>query len=788
MFTFRPLGCIAGRLFASKSPDPWRFYPRKLEGIDAFELAPRLSDATINAQHGLESLPIPWSQITSLRTPSDPKSETSTKYCYLQNTPNLRALFVYISGLGTADYWAPPAPPSLRILTVYCATAICEDVEIVPTRLNPNSLRELSIGAKLSALFRVEIPASIGQTLRLLCLRVRSLTSADAVRVFTSLPALESLSLCNIRYEVLSDLASRDPSTGRLRFLPRLLDLGFYATAVMACDDSALLQLLESRFHHGSGSNVSTNGGEVQLHRVRIHRNIFLQKSTLQQLTILVHEGLHVDTSPADWFQASGTDTPATTDESGSRFIVFGGQDAAVMSAAITCPQCLSSLDGVSPPMTPIYPPSPVAESLANSNNPPLRSFQFFSDNLAQTQARLGLVTDRIAKMEDSLRLLHEERDRLDGFVATYKRILHPIRRLPEDVLREIFRASTDDGSGAMELTPKQKGMKLVKDSLSPTNTPWTLGQISHRWREAAVSYPSLWSSIAITFPSSETPKPFLSAMGAQLSRQLRRSGTSMLTIALYSTHLLEEDNPFLMTVSSHSDRWAVLRVVFPPENLHILGGFIRGAIPNLRKLHLRRPDSTSFNLAELKGINAFEVAPRLFDFTVSAQAGLAHLPIPWSQITSLRTSLQSTAKYSYLRNVPNLDAYFIHVARPAIREPAAFRTPFRLLAAVCAGTHRGNAEFLLVNLNPTRLRDLRIEAPAVKGFRMEIPASVGNTLRHLCLRVDNLSSIEAERVFVSLPGLESLSLCNTRDEVLSDLANLDDITGRVRFSLDYAT
>ncbi|KAL0570493.1 hypothetical protein V5O48_011472 [Marasmius crinis-equi] len=437
--------------------------------------------------------------------------------------------------------------------------------------------------------------------------------------------------------------------------------------------------------------------------------------------------------------------------------------------------------------MTPLHPPSPATENLATSNEPPLNSFQSLSDNLAQTKARLDIVSDRIEIMEDNLRVLHEERDRLTGFVATYKQILHPIRRLPENVLREIFRASTENGSGAMELYARQKGMVSVMDSLCPTNAPWTLSQVSRRWREVAVSYSSLWAFVAITFPGPQSTQPFLAGMGAQLSRQLRRSGSSTLTVALYSNHLLEATDPFLMTISSHSDRWSALRIDFPPKDLQTLGGFIRGAIPNLRKLYLRHPDSALFHPPDLEEMKAFEIAPKLFDFTISTQKSLAlHLPIPWPQITRLRTiaDCKATDKYSYHQKVPNLDAYYVHVSRPTTRNPAAFTTSFSLLTVHFSTTDTKceNGEFLLVNLNPTHLRDLRINAPVAKSLRIEIPASVGETLRNLCLRMDSLTSIEVATVFPSLPALESLSLCNVQGEVLSDLASLDITTGMMQF------
>ncbi|KAL0570492.1 hypothetical protein V5O48_011471 [Marasmius crinis-equi] len=457
------------------------------------------------------------------------------------------------------------------------------------------------------------------------------------------------------------------------------------------------------------------------------------------------------------------------------------------MSTVTTCPHCLSSLDGVSLPNTPIHPPSPAAESLANSNEPPLDSFNDYENNLAQTQTRLKLVVAEIARMEKSLRVLQEERDCLNGFVVTYKRILQPIRRLPDNILREVFRLSTDDGSLDMELFPGPKRVKAESDSLSPNQMPWKLGQISHHWCEVALAYPSLWSFIRIQFPDHSSSQQLLAGMSAQLVRQLRRSRSSMLTISLHNkpAHSLHENDPFLTAISPHSSRWVALRADLTPQDLCVLGNLIRGEVQNLRKLYLHNPGPV-YQPTELEGINAFQIAPCLHDITISAQRGLDRLPIPWSQITTLRTSAdgssESFPRLSHLQYTPNLEAFFIFVLTLGINTPVAAVLPsLRILSVQCNSSNSRDVEYLLEHFGSVRLRELRINAEALTSFLIRVPSTLGNALRSLCLRVDGFSSSDAVMVFSSLPVLESLSLCNMQSGVLSDLAARDS-TGRLQF------
>ncbi|KDQ27363.1 hypothetical protein PLEOSDRAFT_1026266, partial [Pleurotus ostreatus PC15] len=62
--------------------------------------------------------------------------------------------------------------------------------------------------------------------------------------------------------------------------------------------------------------------------------------------------------------------------------------------------------------------------------------------------------------------------------------ILAPIRRIPPEILAEIFVATIDDTT--------------LCDPLDYDEMPWLLGRVCHSWRMVTESTPKLWSRIRV--------------------------------------------------------------------------------------------------------------------------------------------------------------------------------------------------------------------------------------------------------------------------------------------------
>ncbi|KAJ7114061.1 hypothetical protein C8R44DRAFT_550044, partial [Mycena epipterygia] len=124
----------------------------------------------------------------------------------------------------------------------------------------------------------------------------------------------------------------------------------------------------------------------------------------------------------------------------------------------------------------------PRHKRLLESNELPMVSDQTFVKSvLSKTRARLSKVDEEIARLLNRLKKLQEESASLSITAAQNFAVLSPLRRMPPEILCQIFSATLPT---ALDMA---SGRWNVGDS------PWVLGQICSGWRAVSLSYPSLW-------------------------------------------------------------------------------------------------------------------------------------------------------------------------------------------------------------------------------------------------------------------------------------------------------
>ncbi|KAJ7691964.1 hypothetical protein B0H17DRAFT_1010809, partial [Mycena rosella] len=124
---------------------------------------------------------------------------------------------------------------------------------------------------------------------------------------------------------------------------------------------------------------------------------------------------------------------------------------------------------------------------LLTSNEVPLEpDLLAVNSVISKTDARLAWLDTEILRLQDRLKELEEERTALSSFRAQNNAILSPLRRMPPEVLGEIFAWTLPSVKDALE-----RGFSVGR-------SPWVLGQINSPWRSVALSTPSLWSLVAI--------------------------------------------------------------------------------------------------------------------------------------------------------------------------------------------------------------------------------------------------------------------------------------------------
>ncbi|KAJ7603316.1 hypothetical protein FB45DRAFT_1071689 [Roridomyces roridus] len=102
---------------------------------------------------------------------------------------------------------------------------------------------------------------------------------------------------------------------------------------------------------------------------------------------------------------------------------------------------------------------------------------------LAQPLRQMKCLDSKIAELQHALNKLLEEREGLGSIVQSHEALLSPIRRMPSDIMQEIF----------MACMPTDRN--CVMDA---SEAPLLLGRICSAWRALSLATPRLWASLHI--------------------------------------------------------------------------------------------------------------------------------------------------------------------------------------------------------------------------------------------------------------------------------------------------
>ncbi|PBK80003.1 hypothetical protein ARMGADRAFT_884487, partial [Armillaria gallica] len=104
-----------------------------------------------------------------------------------------------------------------------------------------------------------------------------------------------------------------------------------------------------------------------------------------------------------------------------------------------------------------------------------------------ESHSALAALDEQIIEARQALEYLIQKRQTAQSDMEDAKKLLHPMRSIPDDVLIEIFQHCAPR---AFESS----------DSLDLRNCPWTLSYVSKKWRDLSLSLPRLWTSLTVVF------------------------------------------------------------------------------------------------------------------------------------------------------------------------------------------------------------------------------------------------------------------------------------------------
>jgi hypothetical protein len=264
---------------------------------------------------------------------------------------------------------------------------------------------------------------------------------------------------------------------------------------------------------------------------------------------------------------------------------------------------------------------SPFKDILNTNTVPSDAECQRIHDLLSDPRRQCADLTEQIARLQKSLNDLTRDRNELQSFIDAHLALVSPARRLPDDVIREIFVA-------ALQVPSRNCVM-------SATEPPLLLCHISRAWRALALSTPQLWTSVHIAVSTGLQ----LERMASMVDTWLSRSGVLPLSLSVFVSLGADPNTDvsiLLEALICFSSRWKEIQFTLPS-----LRSF--EPLSKLSTEHLFMLESVGVKVGQVEfggvgseSVFAFLGAPTLRSASVSSQLSHISIPLPWGLLRHL--------------------------------------------------------------------------------------------------------------------------------------------------------
>ncbi|KAK6977619.1 hypothetical protein R3P38DRAFT_3123867, partial [Favolaschia claudopus] len=343
---------------------------------------------------------------------------------------------------------------------------------------------------------------------------------------------------------------------------------------------------------------------------------------------------------------------------------------------------------------------------------------------IAEPIHQISLLDDEIALLQKAIDKLRQQRSRLSSYVTAHKVLISPTRRLPPDIIAEIFLACLPTHRNCV---------------MSATEAPVLLGRICSSWRVLSLATPRLWATLHIVVPPQNCGALRLEATKLWLGR----SGQCPLSISLHDATpmyspvgvaALQSDS-FLKELLPFSKRWKHVRFVTSLPAFQLLGHLTVNAedVPLLESIGIFMQ---LHNLPSGLKWAHFDIlkSPLLTSFSTAASEFDTQLPLRWHILTELSVggsrwqTLDDEMVLQTLSRCPQLQTckMIIHVAS---QSPLLHR-PVELLFLHTLYLDLGNVCCCLLD---------RISAPGLRTFLLRGYGDLPVSFLGSCAFLENL-------------------------------------------------
>ncbi|KAI6007066.1 hypothetical protein EDD15DRAFT_2394818, partial [Pisolithus albus] len=409
---------------------------------------------------------------------------------------------------------------------------------------------------------------------------------------------------------------------------------------------------------------------------------------------------------------------------------------------------------------------------------PSLVDQQYVHYILLGCKSELGGVTDELCRARAEVERLEGRVGQIKGVISELEALLHPIRRLPTDIMAKVFEFCVYESQGYARLDIK--------------HAPLVLSQVCRSWRKLVFALPCLWKMVRVDFSTSSLNwYRLMHSQATAMRLWISRSRPAPVSLFLTSYNRVIP-SPFValldMEIKEAGPRLRELSLRFPTLSLCGLLSFTQTPLEFLEYLHLQSTDlsSSSGSIPPL----IFQSAPSLQRLSITCHnLDMCQHQVPWAQLTELSLQYHSNPHWdqthsnhlTILVRCPNLRTCSLGLGRITGDIVPESITPVTLphLSTLNVNTYLQTPylELFFGALRLPKLRSFDIKN-AIRGsdllfdetecFRMLNRAA--ETVESVSLSRVDVSDVKLSSCLSQLPHLKSLRLYPGRRGLNHDL------------------
>ncbi|KAF9030529.1 hypothetical protein BDZ89DRAFT_1064539 [Hymenopellis radicata] len=288
-------------------------------------------------------------------------------------------------------------------------------------------------------------------------------------------------------------------------------------------------------------------------------------------------------------------------------------------------------------------------QHLAEVNTPPnhretseLRSIISKSDN------QLSDLHKILAEAKQTVKSIKQHVDDVTFVLKSAKKITHPLRSVPNEILCLIFAQCVDYDARA-------------RNSLYTDQAPWTLSYVCSRWRRLVLSFPSLWTRPCFDFTIYGPIGGVHRQMVYLMTLYIERSRALPLDITVQVMNDWIGHYALRHIIQATTARWKSAVLDLPLSEILLFKGCTFPLLESV-KIQSRHPAIA----ANEQDVDVFSSVPLLRSITITSESSLIlqSVLMPWNQIVQYNCEHHAfyTENLDVLRQMTSLRSLVAYV------------------------------------------------------------------------------------------------------------------------------